>query len=97
MEFDCICSVRIRSILEGTEKTSFQKVTECSTQIEVDPHIFLKQHKYPKDELMMNPYLRYPLYHRLPLHYRLTMEEPIPVCRDIVNGRGNIFLRITNY
>ena len=57
--------------------------------IEVDPHIFLKQHKYPKDELMMNPYLRYPLYHRLPLHYRLTMEEPIPVCRDIVNGRGN--------
>ena len=47
---------------------------------EVDPNILLKQHKYPKDELMMNPYLRYPLYHRLPLHYRLTMEEPIPVC-----------------
>ena len=30
----------------------------------VDPEIFLKRHKFPKDELMMNPYLRFPIYHR---------------------------------
>ena len=56
--------------------------------IEVDPEIFLKEHKYPKDEVMMNPYLRYPMYHKLPLHYRLQMEEPIPVYDQVVNNKG---------
>ena len=45
--------------------------------IEVDPEIYLKTHKYPKDELMMNPYLRFPIYHRLPLLYRLMIEEEV--------------------
>ena len=55
---------------------------------EVDPEIFLKKHKYPKDEMMMNPYLRMPLYHRLPLHYRLQMEEPLVKYDNIVHSNG---------
>ena len=71
--------------------------------MEVDPNIFLKGHKYPKDELMMNPYLRsvfnfpkflvniffrFPIYHRLPLLYRLQMEEEIVSYDNIVNHDG---------
>lgn len=56
--------------------------------IEVDPEIYLKTHKYPKDELMLNPYLRFPIYHRLPLHYRLTIEEEVVSYDNIVNSKG---------
>ena len=56
--------------------------------IEVDPEIYLKTHKYPKDELMMNPYLRFPIYHRLPLLYRLMLEEEVVSYSNIVNNKG---------
>ena len=56
--------------------------------IDVDPHMWLKTQKYPRDELMLNPYLRFPIYHRLPLHYRLMMEEEVVSYDNIVNNKG---------
>ena len=37
---------------------------------------------------MLDPYLRFPLYHRLPLHYRLQMEEEVVTYDNIVNAKG---------